>query len=57
MVKAVDRGRAQIDAEIFRLHHQGIDQIPVLDHVREGFARFNLAAETQKSLPYRVVEF
>ena len=31
--------------------------MPVLDHVREGLALFDLAAEAQESRPHRVVEF
>ena len=51
-----DRAGAQIDAELFRLLDQRIDQMPVLDHVRERLARLDLAAEGQKGRPHRVVE-
>ena len=40
--KPLDRGGAQIDAEFLRLRHQRIDQIAVLDHVRERLARLRL---------------
>ena len=46
----------QIDAQFLRLRHQRIDQMPVLDHVRERLARLDLAAERQESRPHRVVE-
>ena len=47
---------AQIDAEIARLRLQRANQKPVLDHVSERLARFDLAAERQKRRPHGVVE-
>ena len=54
--KPADRARAQFDAELLRLLDQRIDQMPVLDHVRERFARLHLAAESEEGRPHRVVE-
>ena len=54
--KARHRARAQIDAELFCLCNQCIDQMPVLDHVRERLALLHLAAESEKCRPHRIVE-
>ena len=48
LVVSGHRGGAQVDAFSFRSRHQCIDQMTVLDHVREGFAGFDLAGECQK---------
>ena len=39
---------AQIDAFGLRALHQRIDQMPIFDHVREGFAGFDVACEGQE---------
>ena len=57
ILKAGHRTRAQIDAELFRLCHQRIDQMPVLDHVRERLALFDLAAKREECRAHDVVEF
>ena len=44
-LKTADRTGAQADAELFRLCHQRIDQMPVFDHVGERFTLFDLAAK------------
>ena len=54
--ESADRVGAQIDAELLRLGDQRVDQLPVLDHVREGFALLHLAAEGEEGRPHRVVE-
>ena len=54
--ETADRAGAQLDAELFRLRDQRIDQMPVLDHVRERLARLHLAAEGEERRPHRVVE-
>ncbi len=56
VVEAGHRAGAQIDAERFRLVDQRVDQQPVLDHVREGFALFHFAAEGEEGRPHRVLE-
>ena len=55
--ETADRARAQFDAELFCLGDQRVDQMPVLDHVRERFARLHVAAESEEGRPHRVVEF
>ena len=54
--KPLTAAAAQIDAKLFRLRDQRIDQMPVLDHVRERLARLDLAAEGEERRPHRVVE-
>ena len=56
-LETADRAGAQIDAELFCLGDQRIDQMPVLHHVGEGLALFHLAAESEERRPHRVVEF
>ena len=43
-----NRGRAQIDALGLGARHQRIDQIAVLDHMRERLAGLDIAGEGQK---------
>ncbi len=47
---------AQLDAELARFGFQRSDQMPVLDHVGEWFARLDLSGEGEKDRPHRVVE-
>ena len=42
------RGRAQIDALGLRALHQRVDQMAVLDHMRERLARLDIAGEGQE---------
>ena len=46
----------QFDPQFFGLHHQCIDQMPVLDHMRERFALLDFAAKGQESRTHGVVE-
>ena len=48
---------AELDTNRLRLRHQRVDQMPVLDHVRERLALLDLAAEGQQRRAHRVVEF
>src|ERR1700720_788555 len=50
------RTASQIDAKLARLGRERINKNPVLDHVGEGFARLDLAGESEKSRPHRVAE-
>ena len=50
------RGRTQIDAAGFCLGGKHLDEIAVLDHVGERFARFDIAGECEKHRPHRVAE-
>ena len=47
---------AQIDALGFRALHQRIDQMAVLDHMRERLARLDIAREGQEDRPDRVFQ-
>ncbi len=57
MGKVGNRRRPQFNAKLPCLRHQRVDEMPVLDHVREGLALLHLAAEGQKSRTHRVIEF
>ena len=54
--KIFHRTGAQIDAEIACFRLQRADQKAVLDHVGERLARFDLATESEKRGPHRIVE-
>ncbi len=56
VLEAADHARAQFDAKLIRLLDQRIDQMPVLDHVRERLAFLHLAAKSQESRTHGVVE-
>ena len=51
-----DGGGLQRDANRPRFRRQGVDQQPVLDHVGERLARFDLAREGQEGRPHRVAK-
>ena len=57
VLEAADRIRPQIDAELLCLLDQRVDQVAVLDHVREGLAFLHVAAESEEGRAHRVVEF
>ena len=54
--KARNRRRAQLHAERFCLFRKRINKVTILDHMRERFAPFHLAAESQKRRTHRVIE-
>ncbi len=51
-----DLAGVQVDAERLRLFHQRVHEVPVLDHVRERLALFDIAAEGKKCGPHGVIE-
>ncbi|MEY9180709.1 hypothetical protein ABIA41_002144 [Bradyrhizobium sp. USDA 313] len=51
-----NRSGAQIDALGFRTHHQRIDQAAVLDHMRKGLARGDIAGKVEEHRTGGVLE-
>ena len=51
------RGRAKIDAFGFGARHQHVDQMAVLDHMRERLARLDIAGEGQEHRTGGVFQF
>ena len=49
-------GRLQDHAYVFGLLRQGRNQKPVLDHVGERLARFDVARESKEDRPQRIIE-